>query len=471
MKRDQFDRGAWLYLILMFVWLTFAVGTTFYRFTRPTDGWLTTTPLDYNSSGYVYRKNILGIVSELQPGDYLVAVNGIAISEKVPAPTWIVKKDWQAGNSVQYTIRRGEQELQIEVPLGRWDFWRFLTGSLNPANLTMWLSFAVFQVMGFISFWRRSLEPAARALWILSSVWFAICTSIGILPETVSDDVFPLAGLSLAALIVATFTILAPPAFIRFALVFPRPKPILLKHPWIAYIPYGVGVIGLGAFALQFFVFGFVWTGLSVLIALIILIHNVVTMRDAVSRAQLHWGLGGMIAGLGMFFVMYIPVFTGLRGPVVEILNAIGPLGFGLMGIALGMSVLRYRLWDIDFIIRRTLSYAILTALLSLVYFGSVAILQVLVSAVGGQQSAVATVTSTLAIAALFTPLRRRVQDFIDRRFYRQKYDAEKALSQFAAVARTEADLEVLSNQMFQVACESLKPEFARIWFVKKKDD
>ncbi len=135
-----------------------------------------------------------------------------------------------------------------------------------------------------------------------------------------------------------------------------------------------------------------------------------------------------------------------------------------------GLAIFRYRLWDIDVIIRRTLQYTILTGLLGLVYFGGVTVLQRLFFLITGAKSAAAVVFSTLFLVVLFNPVRRRVQDFIDRRFYRRKYDAEKALAEFASTARTGAELELLSSQVVRVANDSLQPEFAQIWYMKRKE-
>ena len=135
------------------------------------------------------------------------------------------------------------------------------------------------------------------------------------------------------------------------------------------------------------------------------------------------------------------------------------------MPVVIGLAVFKYRLYDIDVVIRKTLVYSALTALLALVYFGSVIVMQRLVSALTGiEQSTLALVVSTLVIAALFTPLRRRIQNGIDRRFYRKKYDAQRVLAQFALTARDETDLEALTAELARVVQETMQPEQVRVW-------
>jgi hypothetical protein len=130
----------------------------------------------------------------------------------------------------------------------------------------------------------------------------------------------------------------------------------------------------------------------------------------------------------------------------------------------MGIAVLRYRLYDIDFIINRTLVYGSLTATLVALYFGGIVVLQRVFVLLTGQQSTLAVVASTLLIAALFTPLRRRIQGFIDRRFYRRKYDARKTLEAFSTKLKNETDLESLNNDLVGVVRETMQPAHVSFW-------
>jgi hypothetical protein len=132
--------------------------------------------------------------------------------------------------------------------------------------------------------------------------------------------------------------------------------------------------------------------------------------------------------------------------------------------LALTVSIVRQRLWDIDILIRRTLVYSLLSGLLGTVYFGGVALLQAVLPMDRSKPSPVIIVITTLAIAALFNPLRKRIQEFIDRRFYRQKYDAEQALAEFAVTARNETDIERLSSCQTSTVQETLQPEQVSLW-------
>ncbi len=177
-------------------------------------------------------------------------------------------------------------------------------------------------------------------------------------------------------------------------------------------------------------------------------------------RQQLKWFAYAVAVMVVLFMLWFSAVVAGLA--------AAGALGFvvPLLGlpIATGIAILRYRLYDIDLIINRTLAYGALTATLALMYFGGVISLQYAFRMIIGQESQLAVVASTLGIAALFHPLRRRIQAFIDRRFYRRKYDAAKSLKAFSARLRKETDLNHLTNELVGVVRETMQPAHVSLW-------
>jgi hypothetical protein len=190
-----------------------------------------------------------------------------------------------------------------------------------------------------------------------------------------------------------------------------------------------------------------------------------------IQRQQTRWVLAVMV--LLICFLVFAMLW-GFQSPSGENLGAslvlaeatlvIFMLLIVLFPIAITFAIFRYRLWDIDLVIRRTLLYAALTALLGLVYFGLVTLLQTLFVGASGQQSTLALVVSTLAIAAMFNPLRRRIQQTIDRRFFRQKYDTGQALEEFSSASRREVELTKLTDNLASVVQKTMQPELVSVW-------
>lgn len=215
-------------------------------------------------------------------------------------------------------------------------------------------------------------------------------------------------------------------------------------------------------------------------------LYRYFNIATAVQQQQTKWALFGLTAAVVGPFAYFLPfvILPALtqQAPPNFMRNLMGQSFFGLslvfrlvgasvftlallvFPLSFAIAILRYRLWDIDLLIRRTLVYSVLSGLLALAYFSTVIVLQLAFRSLTGESSQLAVVVSTLVIAALFFPLRQRVQTFIDRRFYRRKYDAAKALADFAATVRDETDLDQLSARLMEVVRETMQPESVSVW-------
>jgi hypothetical protein len=229
----------------------------------------------------------------------------------------------------------------------------------------------------------------------------------------------------------------------------------LVDFPQIAN-PYGVD----GPFVWVLGVAGSIVAAGSMVASAVSLI---VRMRRAGSeqRQQIKWLAYGGAMVVGTIFVGSLVILWSV--PVSIVIMSVALLG---LPVFTGIAIVRYRLYDIDLLINRTLVYGSLTLMLALVYFGGVTATQALFQTLTSQQKLpqLAVVVSTLVIAALFNPLRHRIQSFIDRRFYRSKYDAAKTLDTFSARLREETDLTTLSEELVGVVRETMQPEHVSLW-------
>jgi hypothetical protein len=188
-------------------------------------------------------------------------------------------------------------------------------------------------------------------------------------------------------------------------------------------------------------------------------------VSDPAQRRQTRWVVFGIVAALGGACALAVLNLVFPGGVASSLLGSTALFCFAfLIPLSVGVAVLRYRLFDIDILINRTLVYGLLTATLVVVYVGSVASLQYVFNALSGGGSQLAIVASTLAIAALFNPLRWRIQHTIDRRFYREKYDAQRTLAIFSKKLRDETDLQQLHAELLSVIRATMQPEHVSLW-------
>ena len=240
--------------------------------------------------------------------------------------------------------------------------------------------------------------------------------------------------------------------------------------PWTRWlillsIPLTVGVLYLPPS------YSWALAGMIVLGAMYAQIYRYRHVSSPPERQQTKWVLFGFLLWLVLTGILGVPYSIEMSLPAGSPLpwwTLVSSAGWWvaltIVPLSLSIGVLRYRLYDIDIIINRTLVYGSLTATLVVIYFGGIVVLQRMFVLLTGQQSTLAVVASTLLIAALFTPLRRRIQSFIDRRFYRRKYDARKTLEAFSAQLRDETDLNALSEDLVGVVRETMQPAHVSLW-------
>jgi hypothetical protein len=276
---------------------------------------------------------------------------------------------------------------------------------------------------------------------------------------------------------------------VLFILLFPTGRPPSRRWWWVTWLTVAfilVGVIsgaftsgpveGLGPIRNPLGIEGFSNFSNSILLNMVALVLVVAAALSVfvrlhrakgIERQQIKWfAYATAAAVMGLVLAEIIPDVIDVPLWFERIGHAIFLLLIPAIPISMGIAILRYRLYDIDLIINRTLVYGTLTATLALVYFGVVTTTQALFRTLTGQQELpqLAVVASTLAIAALFNPLRRRIQSFIDRRFYRRKYDARRTLEAFSVRLRDVTDLNSLNSELLSVVRDAMQPEHVSLW-------
>jgi hypothetical protein len=293
-----------------------------------------------------------------------------------------------------------------------------------------------------------SLPAAKVAAWIYSWVWVPALGFIVFLPLLFPSGRLP----SPRWRPFAWFSVLLAALGTIVAAFSPAPGVGLSIRN-----PFGIGSLPNLSEQLQALMFALIFVASASL---------VVRLRRArgVERQQIKWvAYAGALGGGASF-----PTYTILEAVDLRWLHMLGYLSalVGIAGVptAVGIAMTRYKLYEIDILINRTLVYGALTSMLVALYFGGIVVLQRLFVLLTGEKSTLAVVASTLLIAALFTPLRRRIQSFIDKRFYRRKYDARRTLESFSAKLRDETDLEALNNELVGVVRQTMQPTHVSLW-------
>ncbi len=334
--------------------------------------------------------------------------------------------------------------------------------AISVASTVVWVGIAT------VIFWRRSDNWIAlfASLCLVTFGTFGLNESALALP-----DQYP--ALWLPVRIVALF---GNVAIFAFVLIFPNGRFVPRWTRWV--------IILFAAHDVFFFLFpgsvfnvarsfpplDFALIAIAACIAIGSQLYRYRSVSTPGERQQTKWVVFGVVsAGLGVL-AFEVPISgppLGQFGPLSALAIQAGLFGsLLLIPLSIGVAIVHSRLWDIDIVINRTLVYGTLTASLALVYFGGVAATQTIFRTLTGQeeQPQLAIVVSTLLIAALFIPLRRRIQSFIDRRFYRKRYDTRKTLEAFSAKIRNETDLDALSDDLVDVVRETMQPTHVSLW-------
>src|SRR3712207_6775080 len=325
--------------------------------------------------------------------------------------------------------------------------WVAVAGVIFSRRADNWI--ALFASLSLITFGTLSLPPSPPALADQSStVWLPI---------------YLLALIGTVALYV--FYLLFPNG--RFVPRWTRWAAILFAAHEVFYWLFPKSIFNIAS---SFPLLDFAVLTTFACIAIGSQVYRYRYVSSPAEHQQTKWVVFGLVsAGLGaiVFELSISGSPLGQFGPLLALALEAGLFGsLLLIPLSIGVAIVHDRLWDIDIVTGRTRFYGILTASLALVYFGGVAVAQVVFHAFTGQeqQPQLVVVVSTLVIAALFNPLRWRLQGFIDRRFYRRKYDAAKTLEAFSAKLRDETDLDALSDDLVGVVRETMQPAHVSVW-------
>jgi hypothetical protein len=406
-----------------------------------------------------------GVVVSAQPQgalrdrDLVTAIDGVALGGA--GRGWWAPAH-QLADGLTYQVVRGGRPQQVSVVLRR----AAVAGPLLQAWGTMLFVVVLFGVVAYL--YARRAGPATSALLVLAG---------GLLASTPAAEIGVSAvdargGLLLWLYLLDTLVVyvMGWSGLVVFMLLFPRPWPVLARRRWLLPVAAAAPPAVLVAWALAARGAGLTrwvgrviaaesWIVMAVLAATIVLgVARYLTTTDLVGRQQLKWLTGGACLSATLALLLWF-------GPELVVgrdLLPAGWLGFSGLPVVAGLTVavLRYRLFDLDRVVSRTVSYALLTVLLGGGYAGVV----LGVGRLLGRGSSLLVAAATLAVAALFQPARRRVQQAVDQRFNRRRYDAAQTIQTFSARLRQQVDLDTLTSELLAVAEQAMQPTQVALW-------
>jgi hypothetical protein len=440
------------------------------RISMPVDGIrLETTKPIYKADGIlVTAQNTLP--GGIKQGDVITAVDGISMQ------TWAkelfnsnsAKVEFHIGQPVVYTVlRRG---ISVNVPI---IYKRYSVKQLISSHWGTLVFALITQIVAIFVFWRRPDDLSARLLFLFA---FLGCNAYAWSFGLMANDLINKNGFWYYSIFIHVVWLLYWSAALHFALVFPHESQLLRGHPgrrlwiYVGALAFFFSYIGV-SYTQSKNVLEWIgsWSTAGYIVPLLYLGGMVGVMTwnywhtdDGAARKKIRWAVyGAFISGFGGLVLWIIPpIFLGW--PLIS------PNLMGLMvtvfPVTLAIAIVRYQLFDIDLIINRTLVYSLLTAILTIVFLFMVVLLQFLIRSITGQNSQFSIVLSTLLILLLFTPLKEFLQNFIDLRFFRHKYDAQKAVEKFTKKVRNMVEAEQIKEELLTTVDQTLQPEHSQIW-------
>ena len=441
------------------------------RLTLPGD--VSSPVLDFREirSGGMIVRPLSPVPQGLQNGDTVTAIQGRSV-DQVLKDIFFTGQSAKPVTRVEYSVLRGGQAISLRVALEN-----YRLAQMFRESWSIYFYLIYLELVSIVVFILRPRLPAAQLFFLVSNV--LLSSALVFFPGLeINDLLYPwMVILYLWGSVVLYGFLLA--ALVHFSLIFPKRHPILVRHPrrvlwiylgvWFPLILYqglrwGTVLSPSGRLAL-------IIQGTTIMSAIyypLLLVSTWSSYRtgNAHEKRQVRWLLWSLVISLVPYLVF--SVLPSLLGIDFQIANQVLGLLWCTVPTSFAIAVLHERLFDIDVIIHRTLLYSALTITLGVIYFISVLLLQAGFQLFTGQhESSLATVLSTLMIAALFIPLRRRIQNDIDQRFFRRKYDIEKTLKAFGLTVRNEVELEKLTVRLLDVVEETMEPQCLSLWICK----